>query len=276
MIGLFTNPGVSGKPDFVNKRLVRWIEVSGARCVAIDYKTVSLKDELDKINGVVMGGGFIESNVTHTEEQRTALFDSYAATYDYANKRNKRGRFAIFAICLGMEMTMLLQMGTRCFHALDKVVAVRQSTLHVSPTSRMAKAFTPMLSDMRNKKCVVQNHTLALNLPRQNEIAPFRVTSLHGSHINAMEHPLYPYYGVMFHPEKAWNAWSEKVALKMSIFFKEECTNKNDSSTMRHVRQTTRGQIPVLRQHRTLRKRGERGRASRQVLYGRRIFQKDD
>jgi anthranilate/para-aminobenzoate synthase component II len=276
MIGLFTNPGVSGKPDFVNKRLVGWIELSGARCVAIDYKTSWLKDELDKVDGVVMGGGFVESDVTHTEEQRAALFDSYAATYAYANKRNKRGRFAIFAICLGMEMTMMLQMGTRWFHDLDKVVAVQASTLHVSPTSRMAKAFTPMLCAMRNKKCVVQNHSMALLANRRKEISPFRVSSLDGSHINAMEHPFYPYYGVMFHPEKAWNALSEKVALKMSIFFKEECTNKNDSSTMRHVRQTTRGQIPVLRQHRTLRKRGERGRASRQVLYGRRIFQKDD
>lgn len=277
VIGLFTSPGVLNEPDYVNKKLFHWIHSSGATCKTIDYNTEALNNQLDKVDGLVMGGGAVESK-NHTKEQREKLFQTYAAAFSYANTLNKMAKisFPIFTICLGCEMMMLIKNQSPDFKLLDKVEVDGKRKLSFGVDSELKRAFpTKMLDSMATTNCVVQHHFMGVKIgsPLYNSFNEIGLvvlgtdTSPQGVYVNMVKYVGLPYYGIMWHPEKAWNELSKKVALQLSKFLKLECKCRthfclNDSSSMLHVRKTVGRQVSLLRKHSSTRKRSKRRRAS--------------
>jgi gamma-glutamyl-gamma-aminobutyrate hydrolase PuuD len=275
-IGLFTNPGINGKPDYMNKELYKWIESCGAACKSIDYTSSHLEVELATVHGVVMGGGAVE-NKAHSQKQRDALFDAYSATFQYAKRRG----LPVLAICLGCQMTILLSAGSRSFRDLDRVEMFGETTLSFVADASMRNAFTNR-AELATSPCVAQRHRYGVKLG-STLLKGVNLISIgdspQGKYANMVQVKGYPFFGIMWHPEKAWNEQSVKVSTQLFDFFKLECRKvkrgrRNDSRSMLHVRQTPRRQVPLLRPNSTARKRARR--ASSQILYGRRVHEKDD
>ena len=276
VIGLFTRPGILDEPDYINKKLYHWIESSGAKCRTIDYNAEALNAELDTVDGLVFGGGAVESK-NHTDEQRERLFETYSIVYAYANKRNQECSFPIFGICQGCEMMILTKNRIRNFKKLDKVTVHGRRTATFAVDSDLKRVFSPdVLACMATTRCTVQDHNLGVKIGSAlfNSFKDVGIVLLgvasspQGRYVNMIKDVAFPYYGIMWHPELAWNNFSTKVALKLSFFLKLQCKSTtqhfvNDSSSMFHVRKTPRRQVPILRQHRETRKRGKGRRASR-------------
>jgi len=287
VIGLFTNPGKLGEPDYVNKQLFEWIESSGAFCRSIDYRSERLDAQLDKVDGLVMGGGAVESK-NHSNDQREWLFQAYATAYHYANVRNIVTHFPILAICLGCEMMILLKNRSRNFKSLDKVEVHDPRPVSFVLDSPLKRAFDPRyLEKMAAVPCGFQNHHMGVKVgsPLHNSFPELELLALgygdspQGRYVNMVKHVALPYYGIMWHPENAFDAFSKEIALQLSNFLKLESIRKpvqNDSSSVFHVRQASGRQVQVLRKNSSTRKRGKRRGASRQVLHGRRVHKKDD
>lgn len=287
VIGLFTNPGKLHEPDFVNKELFQWIESSGATCRSIDYRSRALASELDAVDGLVMGGGAVESK-DHSDEQREWLFQAYADAYSYANVINTLHHFPILGICLGCEMMILLKNRTRDFKLLDKVEVDEAKPISFVMDSPLKRGFDPRyLEKMAAVPCGVQQHHMGVLMgsPLHNSFDELYLFTLgyndspQGKYVSMVKDAGLPYYGIMWHPEKAKDVFSKVIALQLLNFLKLECRRKgvqNDSRSMLHVRKASRRQVPVLRKSGSRRKRGKRRGASRQVLHGRRVHEKDD
>lgn len=276
VIGLFTTPGTINQPDFVNKDLFHWIQLSGATCRTIDYNTEALTHQLEKVDGIVMGGGAIESK-DHTKEQRERLFKTYSETFIYANQRNLHfTRFPILGICQGCEMMILIKNKTSDFGQLDKIEVDEKRPVTFQTDSVLRRAFSKkMLGRMATTNCVVYSHRMGVKQGSTlensfDEIGLYVLgtdTSRQGIYVNMVRDVALPYYGIMWHPEKAWDNFSKKVALQLSIFLKLECkcTTQfcfNDSRSVLHLRKTPRGQVSLLRQRCKTRKRSKRRRTS--------------
>lgn len=273
VIGLFTSPGKFHEPDYVNKLLFQWIESSGAKCKSIDYRSKALHVQLAELDGLVFAGGAVESK-HHSDEQRNWLFEAYSNAYQFANIQNILTHFPIMSICLGCEMMILLKNRTRNFKLLDKVEVDEMKPVSFSIDSPLKRAFPPkVIEKMAAVPCSVQHHNLGVKVGSKlhnafDEIGLLDLgysDSPQGKYVNMVKDVALPYYGIMWHPEKACNAFSKQVALQLSKFLKLECRSKsvqNDSRPMFHMRKASGRQVSLLRKHRSTRKRSKRRRAS--------------
>jgi gamma-glutamyl hydrolase len=188
-----------------------------------------INKELNKLDGIVWPGGNIEDDQYHTDDAFLTYMHFIDHTYSYAKHRNKTKKFTIIGICLGFEILGLLCLDSKItlsyFDNLQITPKKGMSTLKIK-SSMASKIFTKEeIKEMENKNVVVHEHSYGFDMKSdiishlKKCVEILSVDSFEkGEFVNMFKYKKYPFYGVMFHPEKLDNF----VSKKLSIFFSKK------------------------------------------------------
>lgn len=221
-IGIFSVPlNIKKTNKAYISRYVKWLRASGAAVTVIPYDlpAAEMKKALDGVKGLVLPGGAVENEATHTDAQRGVFWRSMRVAFDYAKAANDAGRyFPVFGVCLGLEVLVQLELGE---HKLDPWPVSEFTKLSFSrATSRLKQALPPSLqTHARNTPCVQQNHKFGVKTKRLRRMV---AVSTEGDYVNMLEFKKYPFYAVMWHPEKHRGGLSKAVAEAYSRFMYDE------------------------------------------------------
>ena len=84
-------------------------------------------------------------------------------------------------------------------------------------------------ADLRKKMettpCALHHHKYGFD---KGSMKHLRTVSIHDNFINIMEYKKYPFYGVQFHPERPFDAFSREVSLQFSLFLQHECNSSKN------------------------------------------------
>ncbi len=210
MIAVIESPGNS--PD----NYVAWLESVGIVPVRIPY-TIPKEDLLQclqRVDGVVWTGGAIEKS--KYDKERPIYLDTLYTTFEAAKKYNKSTPYPIFGICQGLEMLYLFRNGKPETIDLPKRVA-NQNTPITFKKSILRDWFTSMLDEMAHTPCSEQHHTYGVDVKPMKDI---RILSTQDDYVNILKYKDYPFYGVMFHVERPFDAFSANVSKQFALFLK--------------------------------------------------------
>jgi anthranilate/para-aminobenzoate synthase component II len=225
-IGIVEFPYLSDRNYMLNQ-YKEWLSPH-VNVVFIDY-TIPIQlisKELDSLDGIVWPGGNIEDDKYHTDEAFLKYMHFIDYTYSYAKNRNKSKKFTIIGICLGFEILGLLCLEPKItldyFDQLQITPKHGTSTLEFIP-SFASKIFTKEeIKEMKETNVVMHSHAYGFNMKSQvvthlkKCVTILSVDSFEkGDFVNMYQYKKYPFYGMMFHPEKLNNF----VSQKLSFFF---------------------------------------------------------
>ena len=222
-IGVFSVPLTIKKTNraYISK-YVQWIELSGAKATVIPYNLPEpqLKTALDAVKSLVLPGGAVENKETHTDAQRAAYWRSMRFAFDYAKAANDAGRyFPVFGICLGLETLFILESGDPKLD--DWPVSAFANLTFSKNKSNMKQALPPvLLKHARATPCVQHTHKFGVKTRRLRR--SMVAVSTEGGYVNMLEFKKYPFYAVMWHPEKHKGGLSSIVAEAYSRFLYTE------------------------------------------------------
>jgi gamma-glutamyl hydrolase len=222
-IGIFSVPLTIKKTNrcYITK-YIDWLQLSGAAVTIIPYELPEpqLKTALDAVKGLVLPGGAVENDDTHTDAQRAAYWRSMRFAFEYAKAVNDAGRhFPVFGICLGLETLVMLESGDR---KLDNWPVFQFKRLTFSRNKSRMKAALPftLLKKARKSPCVQHTHKFGVKTRRLRR--SMVAVSTEGEYVNMLEFKKYPFYAVMWHPEKHRGGLSKEVAEAYSRFLYNE------------------------------------------------------
>ena len=212
MIAVIESPGNS--PD----NYVAWIESAGIIPVRIPY-TIPKEDLLQclqRVDGVLWTGGAVEKS--KYDKERPIYLDTLYTTFEAAKKynNNKNIPYPIFGICQGLEMLYLFRDGKPETIDLPKRVASKNTPITFKGKSDLRDWFS-MRPEMARTPCSEQHHTYGVDIKSMKEI---RVLSTQDDYVNILKYKDYPFYGVMFHVERPFDAFSADVSLQFALFLK--------------------------------------------------------
>jgi len=212
MIAVIESPGNSCK------NYMSWLESAGIIPVRIPYNIP--KDDLlqclRRVNGVVWTGGAIEKS--KYDKERPIYLDTLYTSFEEAKKynNNKYMPYPIFGICQGLEMLYLFRNGKPITIDLPKHEANGASPISFQGKSSLRDWF-PMLDEMARRPCAEQHHTYGISIQPMKAI---RILSTQNDYVNILKYKDYPFYGVMFHPERPFDDFSADVSLQFALFLK--------------------------------------------------------
>jgi gamma-glutamyl hydrolase len=187
----------------------------------------TISEELDKVNGILWPGGNIEDDRYHTDNEFLTYMKYIDYTYSYAKEKNKKKKFTIIGICLGFEILGLLCVSPKItlsyFDNLQITPKHGMSTLELIP-SFSSKLFTKEeINIMKSTNVVIHEHAYGFNM-KSNVTKELKkcanILSIDsfekGNFVNMYKYKKYPFYGIMFHPERMNNFVSKKLAVYFS------------------------------------------------------------
>ncbi len=209
MIAVIESPGNNPK------NYMTWLESGGLIPVRIPYDLP--KEELllclQQVNGVVWTGGAIEKS--KYDKERPIYLDTLRTTFDVAKRYNDKGiPYPLWGICQGLEFLALFQEG-KDITSLPKHSGNGNFPITFTGTSAMRKWFAPLEEDMKRKPCAVHHHTYGVD-----PIPGIKTLSIQDDYVNILKYKDYPFYGLMFHVERPFDAFSEKVSKQFALFLK--------------------------------------------------------
>jgi gamma-glutamyl-gamma-aminobutyrate hydrolase PuuD len=209
MMAVIESPGNS--PD----NYVAWLESVGIP-VLIPYNIPKgdLLYCLQRVDGVVWTGGAIEK--TKYDKERPVYLDTLYTTFEAAKKYNKNVPYPIFGICQGLEMLYLFRDGKPTTIDLPKHVA-NENTPITFRKSILRDWFSTMRTEMARTPCSEQHHTYGVDIQPMKDI---RILSTQDDYVNILKYKDYPFYGVMFHVERPFDAFSATVSKQFALFLK--------------------------------------------------------
>ena len=224
MIGIIALPKRNDKGSVYPKNYVDWIESSGADAIVIPYDLPKrqLMHCLTQLDGIIWTGGGIESS-DYSHKQYSTYMKSLVACFETAKSYNDTGRYyPIFGICLGFEILVLFSKKIDVNHAFDHMKPhFRESRdCIVHKDSRIRDWFLPLEKKMAVLPCATHHHKFGFDI---KPIRGITIVSTDKDFVNMIEYKKYPFYGVQFHPERPFDAFSKKVSLHFSLFLKHEC-----------------------------------------------------
>jgi len=225
MIGIIAFPEVHTSRSVFPSNYVNWIESSGAKAVVLPY-TISPKKLslcLDKLSGLVWTGGAIESRQYSTLQYNTYM-NTLQLSFDIIKNYNDKGRyFPLWGTCLGFEILVLFGKHVKPANLFEHVQSHPKSAkdcIKFTHSSRLKDWFDPeMRKKMEITPCALHHHTLGVDI---NPMKHLTIVSTDSGFINMIEYKKYPFYGVQFHPDQPFNAFSRKVSHQFSCFLKNE------------------------------------------------------
>ncbi len=210
MIAVIESPGNSPT------NYMTWLESGGMIPVRIPYDLP--KEELllclQQVNGVVWTGGAIEK--AKYDKERPIYLDTLYTTFEEAKKYNKRLPYPIFGICQGLEILYLFRNGKPDTIDLPKHVASKNTPITFQGKSALRDWF-PMRAEMARRPCSEQHHTYGVDVTPMKDI---HILSTQDGYVNILKYKDYPFYGLMFHVERPFDAFSEKVSKQFALFLK--------------------------------------------------------
>lgn len=249
IIGVITMPVVDKYKTKVTSYLpssyVKWIESSGARVVPLQYDLPKpiLKALLSQINGVLLIGGDVENKKYHNMLDSKIYTGFCKYIYDYVKEQNDLGNYyPIFGICLGFQtLAMLGYFNTAAeidkdfvnHEILGKYKKFESTNLTFENTNtRLKSIFTKEeQNQLKKNNCIVHSHNFSVKTHKIKHIVTD--VSKQGKFSLMFEYKKYPFYGVLFHPEKVLYDWEDKnipkeyfatmLSQKLSIYFINEC-----------------------------------------------------
>ncbi len=224
MIGIIALPKLNGSGSVYPENYVRWVESTGSTAVVLphDLPKRDLLKGLNKLNGIVWTGGGIESS-NYTHKQYTSYIKSLVTCFEKAKEYNDHGRYyPIFGICLGFEILVLFSQNVRIEHLFDPMKPhLRESRDTITlKDSRLKDWFLPLEKKMAVQPCATHHHKYGFDI---KPLKGLTIVSTDADFINMIEYKKYPFYGVQFHPERPFDAFSKKVSIHFSSFLKHEC-----------------------------------------------------
>jgi gamma-glutamyl hydrolase len=226
-VGIFSVPLTIKKTNrsYISK-YVKWVELSGAAVTVIPYDlpAAEMKKALDAVKGLVLPGGAVENKRTHSDAQRAAYWRSMRFAFEYAKAVNDAGRyFPVFGICLGLETLFMLESGDPM---LDEWPVAAFTNLTFSRNKTRMKAALPnvLTKHAKTTPCVQQNHQFGVKTRRLRR--SMVAVSTEGEFVNMLEFKKYPFYAVMWHPEKHRGGLSKVLAEAYSRFLYNETQKK--------------------------------------------------
>ncbi|XP_069700745.1 gamma-glutamyl hydrolase-like [Periplaneta americana] len=203
--------------SYIAASYVKFMEAAGARVVPIwlNMSVSYYKQMISSINGILLPGGAADFDTP----------DGYAAAgvtiYHLALEMNKKGDyFPIWGTCLGFELLTYAAAHER-EHRCDCVSYNDALPLEFTKDYSKSKLFGAAPDNIRNilstqkvtvnfhHYCVTEKNLTSFGLLREWHILSNNRDSNNLLFISTIEHRTYPFYGVMFHPEK--NAYEWKV-----------------------------------------------------------------
>ena len=208
MIAVIESPGNSPK------NYMTWLESGGLIPVRIPY-TIP-KDELllclQRVEGVLWTGGAIEK--TKYDAVRPIYVDTLRTTFEVAKQYNDKGiPYPLWGICQGLEFLALFQEGKHDVSSLPKHPGNGNFPITFTGKSDIRTWFAPLEEEMKRKPCAVHHHT--------NGVDPtMKTLSMQDDYVNILKYKDYPFYGVMFHVERPFDAFSASVSKQFALFLK--------------------------------------------------------
>ena len=256
-------PYMNKVSSYIPQSYVKWIEMSGARVVPLQYDLPKpiLAGFLNQLSGVLWIGGGIENKKTHTEKQFKIFIGTLHYIFNYVKKQNDIGNpYPIWGTCIGFEILAMMQMynttdelGSDFYHGrnIQKVSKKGGGVIRFTSSAKsdgLMKAFpTKMISQMETKPVTYHIHDLGFDMKgktvqkMKKYLDILAVEYSEKSKIqfmNAFKYKKYPFYGVMFHPEKPpfeWipkgiphNALAVKTSTILSRYFITLCRNNKN------------------------------------------------
>lgn len=193
-----------------------WLESGGLIPVRIPYDIP--KEELllclQKVNGVVWTGGAIEK--AKYDAVRPTYINTLRTTFEVAKRNNDAGRrYPLWGICQGLEFLALFQEGNHDITALPKHKADSNLPITFTGTSAIRTWFAPLEEEMKRRPCSVHHHTYGVD-----PIPGIKPLSIQDGYVNILKYKEYPFYGLMFHVERPFDDFSEKVSEHFALFLK--------------------------------------------------------
>lgn len=211
MIAVIESPGNSPT------NYMRWLESGGLIPVRIPY-TIP-KEELllclQRVEGVLWTGGAIEK--AKYDSVRPIYLDTLRTTFEVAKRYNEKGlQYPLWGICQGLEMLYLFRNGKPDTVDLPKHIA-NDVTPITFRKSILRDWFSPMLDEMARTPCSEQHHTYGVDIQPMKDI---RILSTQDDYVNILKYKDYPFYGLMFHVERPFDAFSANVSKEFALFLK--------------------------------------------------------
>ncbi|KAF5307033.1 hypothetical protein FQR65_LT07176 [Abscondita terminalis] len=197
---------------FIAASYVKLLEGAGARVVPIwiGQKESYYQSVVDNTNGVLFPGGatyFNESN---------GYAEAGEMIYNYAIRINRYGDYyPIWGICLGMELIMELAVGLSDKEVREDCSCKKQSLpLNFKSGYKKSKMFanatneiTSILSNFNvtynyHSYCVTEMSMKERGLDKDWKVLSTNKDINGLEFVSSYESNMYPFFGVMFHPEK--------------------------------------------------------------------------
>jgi gamma-glutamyl hydrolase len=203
-------------PGKHNLNYIHWLESVGIVPLLIPYDLP--KDDLftclEKVDGVLWTGGAIEKS--KYDAVRSIYINTLHTTFEVAKRYNDAGRrYPIFGICQGFEFLVLFHNGNKDILSLPKKLADETTPITFTGKSSLRTWFEPLEKEMASKPCSVQHHTYGVDI---KPIPGINILSTQDDYVNIIEYKKYPFYGVHFHPERPFDAFSAKVSVHLGLF----------------------------------------------------------
>ena len=191
-----------------------WLESGGLIPVRIPFNIP--KEELllclQRVEGVLWTGGAIEKS--KYDAVRPIYLDTLRTTFEVAKRYNDKGlQYPLWGICQGLEFLALFP--KQDISALPKHKADGNYPITFTGKSDLRTWFAPLEEEMKRKPCAVQHHTYGVHA-----MPHMKILSVQDDYVNILKYKDYPFYGLMFHVERPFDAFSEKVSVHFALFLK--------------------------------------------------------
>jgi hypothetical protein len=216
MIGVICMPSTTQTPRHpVN--YIHWLESVGAKCIEIPYGSNPIP-YLKKCKGVVWIGGAIENK--KYDEYRETYMNTLWTSYEYAKSHKD---FFIWGTCLGFEILYAFSVGLPLKEVLEKRRVEQPLPIYFTNRHTTLKRWFPLgLRKQMEQPCLVHNHKYGVS--KENPL--ITIVAEQDGFIDIFEYKDYPFYGIAGHPERTFDALSEKVSMQFALFLKSFSSKK--------------------------------------------------
>ncbi|XP_074603175.1 gamma-glutamyl hydrolase A-like [Brevipalpus obovatus] len=212
VIGILAVPDSRSKNQIIPSAYVEFVRLGGARVlpVYLNQTGTYYQNVIKQTNGLLLTGGGLD------------LSDPYANWYvsnarslwNAAIESNEKGKYyPIFGICLGLELVTLLVLdGTWVWEKCPFRNVADSINFTVNPReSRLFQyADTEIVRILGEEKVTIHNHQWCLSTEAMKSSKLdkfFNITATYSdqrgsNYVAVMESHQYPFYSVMFHPER--------------------------------------------------------------------------
>lgn len=237
--------------SYIAASYVKWIESAGGRVVPIflDQDAIYYANLLSSINGVLFPGG--GQNLSDSGYARTGKI-----IFDLASEMNLKGDyFPLWGTCLGFELLTILASDEKlilspCKSQDQALPIVFESNIDLASTKMFHSLASNMKKIMQTKNVTINYHRWCLtrsdfktNLAPNYQLLGVNKDKNGAEFVSMIESKRFPFYGVIFHPEKTMfefvlkrnhrmiphDADSILVSQYFANYFVNECRKNNHS-----------------------------------------------